>query len=346
MALTSDEKKRILELRAGLYSYKKIADQTGHSETTVGKVITEATERVVSLRDEGLEKNQIVKQLDYPLVFVSNIIHKASTPKAEVIEAEAKPEETARRLDFKADWEEFKRQHALDIAREELQKRVNGLIEDLEEGERQLNDKKIEAVTWRKRGKAIKRELTDFVLQRIDEIDSDESLYEIESIVDEIDQKVTSLYEEIQRNIREVRELRHRRANKLSDQLQDEYIDIPLFPEFVKKQIKERFLVRNAEEALSVADALTQIALMIKRVSEDNPVQEEKMWWSFADIVKEGGWSYLRRLAAKYREDYERLLVSIDVCLGCDGKLTRKRVGDKVIVNCPSCGRTYQILDS
>ena len=154
MALTSDEKKGILELRGRFYSYRKIAHETGHSETTVRKVIGEAEERVVSLRGEGLERNQIVKQLDYLLVFVSNVTYKASILKAEVIPAEAEIKQPPWRPDFQADWDEFKRHQALEIAKEELQERVNDLMEDLEEGERQLNDKQIGAVAWRKRKKA------------------------------------------------------------------------------------------------------------------------------------------------------------------------------------------------
>ncbi len=48
MALSKDDKKEILELRGRLYSHRKIADRTGHSETTVRMVINEATGQVIA----------------------------------------------------------------------------------------------------------------------------------------------------------------------------------------------------------------------------------------------------------------------------------------------------------
>jgi len=112
----------------------------------------------------------------------------------------------------------------------------------------------------------------------------------------------------------------------------------------MKEQVKKQFLVRNVEEASTVADALTRIALLIMDISHEKPEKEKEMWERFTQIIKEGGWNYLKRMADYYREDTERMLVSINVCPRCESRLTRKRVEDKTIASCPSCGKAWEIL--
>ncbi len=344
MALTIDEKTAILDMRARQYSHRRIAHETGHSETTVRKVLAEAQERVINLKAKGLETNDIAIQLDYPLPFVSIAVDKANTMRAEA-EEQGQTTQPPPSFDFKTEWEEFKRQQSLEIANEELQERAGELIDDLKNVESGLIKEKATSTDWRRRIGSLKKELTDFVLPQVTKADSKESLSALESIVEEIEHKVLSLYEEHQSRIKEIRSLRHRQEKELSDQLLDQQIDIPLFPQFLKKQVKDKFIVRNAEEALTVADALSQISLLVMKSSKNSPQQEKKMWHMFTDIVKEGGWSYVKRMAAQYREDTERLLVSINVCPNCDSKMGRKRVGDEVVVICPSCGKRYQILE-
>ena len=68
MALPFGDKKQILALKGQNYSDRKIASKTGHSETTIRKVIGEARGKILGLNDIGVDK--IAEQLDYPLEFV------------------------------------------------------------------------------------------------------------------------------------------------------------------------------------------------------------------------------------------------------------------------------------
>ncbi len=130
MALTDDEKKEILEPYGRGYSHRRIADRTGHSETTIRNVINEACREVVKLKDDGLQVEQIASQLDYSLAFVSRILRKYEEKevkqeekiKAE-IEAEVEPKmeaevdtevetevnEASKELDVKKRWENFQK---------------------------------------------------------------------------------------------------------------------------------------------------------------------------------------------------------------------------------------------
>jgi hypothetical protein len=77
---------------------------------------------------------------------------------------------------------------------------------------------------------------------------------------------------------------------------------IPAFPEHIKEQVRKQFFVRNVEEASVIADGLTWIALLIMQDCRNNVAQEKKMWLTFGTIVREGGWSYLKGMAAQYRQ--------------------------------------------
>ena len=106
MALTFSDKKQILTLKGQNYSDRKIASKTGHSETTVRKVIEEARGKIVGLNDIGAEK--IAEQLDYPLEFVKLILGREK--QLDTI----KPEEKS---DVLANWKDFKDQQQLKYAK-------------------------------------------------------------------------------------------------------------------------------------------------------------------------------------------------------------------------------------
>ena len=79
MALSKDDKKEILELRGRLYSHRKIADRTEHSETTVRMVINEAMCKVIALVSDHLALDKIAERLGYPLTFVETVVAKLQT---------------------------------------------------------------------------------------------------------------------------------------------------------------------------------------------------------------------------------------------------------------------------
>ncbi len=146
---------------------------------------------------KGLETNDIAIQLDYPLPFVSIAVDKANTMRTEA-EEQGQTTQPPSSFDFKAEWEEFKRQQSLEIAKEKLQERAGELIDDLKNVESELIKEKATSTDWLRRIGSLKKELTDFVLPQVTKADSKESLSALESIVEEIDHKVLSLYEEHQ----------------------------------------------------------------------------------------------------------------------------------------------------
>ncbi len=351
MALTFDEKKEILELYGRGYSQGKIADRTGHSPTTIRNVINEAAEEVVKLKAEGLEREQIAVQLDYPLAFIDIALKKHGEKQEGEVKAEIEAEGTAeeiespKKLDLKAELSEFQKKQEIEQRKERIRVRAIDLEADLEFDKKYYEKQEVFDIVYDASQKLIRKELKDFVLAKVDEIDSIEAISDLEHIVEEIVKKIDALSNKYDAKAKRLRKVHMDRDKARSNQLLDQRIDIPLFPQSMKEQVKEQFLVRNAEEASTVADALTRIALLIMDISHKKPEKEEEMWQTFTRIVKEGGWDYLKQMAAQYREDTERMLVSINVCPRCESKLTRKWVEDIVIISCPSCGKSYQILE-
>ena len=130
MALTVDETKEILELRGRSYSYRKIAEKTGHSENTVRKVIVQAEERVKSLAVGGLTGEQITSQLDYPLMFVASVIEKWQADQEKVNEpVDTEESKSSQKPDIKVEWEIFKKQQELERAKELLKEKVHALTD-------------------------------------------------------------------------------------------------------------------------------------------------------------------------------------------------------------------------
>jgi hypothetical protein len=253
--------------------------------------------------------------------------------------------ESPEKLDLKAELSEFQKKQQIEQRKERIRVRATELIADLEFDMKYYKEQEAFDIAYDTSQQLMRKELKDFVLVKVDEIDSIEVISDLEHIVEEIVKKTEALSNKYDAKVKRLRKVRMERDQVRSNQLLDQKIDIPLFPQFVKEEIKKRFLVRNVEEASTVADALDKIALLIMKDTEKKPDQKEKMWRVFVEIVKKGGWSYLKRMAAQYREDTKRMLVSINVCPNCEGKLICRQTEGKVIISCPSCGKSYQILE-
>ena len=262
------------------------------------------------------------------------------------VEAEGTAEEieSPKKLDLKAELSEFQKKQEIEQRKERIRVRAIELEADLEFDKKYYEEQEVFDIAYDASQKLIRKELKDFVLAKVDEIDSIEAISDLEHIVEEIVKKIDALSNKYDGKVKRLRKVRMCRDKARSNQLLDQKIDIPLFPQSMKEQVKKQFLVRNVEEASTVADALTRIALLIMDISHKKPEKEKKMWQTFTQIVKEGGWNYLKRMADYYREDTERMLVSINICPRCESKLTRKRVEDKVIISCTSCGKAWEIL--
>jgi len=262
------------------------------------------------------------------------------------VEAEGTAEEieSPKKLDLKAELSEFQKKQEIEQRKERIRVRAIELEADLEFDKKYYEEQEVFDIAYDASQKLIRKELKDFVLAKVDEIDSIEAISDLEHIVEEIVKKIDALSNKYDAKVKRLRKVHMDRDKARSNQLLDQKIDIPLFPQSMKEQVKKQFLVRNVEEASTVADALTRIALLIMDISHKKPEKEKKMWQTFTQIVKEGGWNYLKQMANYYREDTERMLVSINICPRCESKLTRKRVEDKVIISCTSCGKAWEIL--
>lgn len=343
MALTPDEKRGILELCGKGYSYRKIYEKTKHSETTITKVIREAEGQVVRLRVEGLGAEQIASQLEYPLAFVSNVVDEQDTMLHKTRKVLAEPSEVLVKPDIKIAWSEFKRLQELQKAKKGLRQQATKLEDDLEQLETQLDSVGIADTAWRERKELLVEQLLEFIPQQIEGIDSEESLHNIESVVEEIKERIHALVEEYKPKLKEARELRSQQQKEHSDELLDQHISIPLFPGYVKKDIKRRFVITTEEEALIIADAMHQWALLPIKYRRDEPEYQRRLWRTFVACVKEEGWDYLQRLADQYRKDFSAAMLEIDVCPHCQKKLIRQLANEREILFCISCGGSYPI---
>lgn len=350
--LTDDEKKEILELYGRGYSHRKISDRTGHSETTIRNVIDKARREVAKLKDNGLQVEQIASQLDYPLAFVSRILRKheekqGEESKAEV-EAEVEPavevevNEAPKISAIKTGWSDFQRNRDIEQRKEKIRREAIESIDNLKFWKEHLREEQVLDIDYDRRQRGIRKELEDFVLIKVNEIDSTEALYDFERVIEEINGKIVALFEEYEKKVAEATKTRKAKEIARSDELLNSRIDIPMFPEFVKEKIKDSFLVRNLEEASIVFDALSQVALVIMKTSDFKLEQNDKMWQGFMSIIRDGGWDYLKKMAFTYRKDLEGALVSINYCPACNSRLTRKHVEGKTIASCPSCNKAWR----
>ncbi|MFC1904772.1 hypothetical protein ACFLXT_03345 [Chloroflexota bacterium] len=318
--LTNDEKEAILELRARGYSFRKITDTTHHSENTVQGVIKAAEEQIVGLISEGLETAQIAEQLDIPITFINYVVRKNKSKQLDEIDNEleeaVKPEVEEvdieeslpiEKPDINTSWIEFQSDEEIKRRRAEIRKDAIDLLALFEEAEKDYKAESVFNEHYNSRQKALKAELNDFVLKRVDEVESEEDISSLKNICEEIREKADILFNEYNEKLGESVKAGKMREIALSHKLLNSKIDIPMFPESMKEQIKKRFLVRNMEEASTVADALSQIAFLIMDNSHKKPEKEKEMWESFTLIVKEGEWDYLNRMAAQYRKDTEKI---------------------------------------
>jgi len=223
MALTFDEKKEILELYGRGYSQGKIRDRTGHSPTTIRKVIDEAAEEVVKLKAGGFEPEQIALQLDYPLAFIDIALKKHERKQKEEVKAEVEAEGTAeeiespKKLDVETDWSKFQEKQEIEQRKEQIRVNTIELIDGLKFMENKYREEKVFDVVYDRRQKAIESELKDFVLAKVDEIDSIEAVSDLERIREDIDEKTVALFDEYDKKLGESKKFRENVEKKRSN---------------------------------------------------------------------------------------------------------------------------------
>jgi len=181
MALSKDEKKEILELRGRLYSHRKIADRTSRSENTVRKVIKEASEQVIVLASKDLAADKIAERLDFPLTFVDEVVAEWQTEPKKPLVASNQLEETA----IGREWEGFKRGQQLERAKGKLRKQIEAIVSDLAQLDAQTRAEGILDDVWKDQRKSLD-EQAGFALQKIEEIDSVESLFDLQNVVSKV----------------------------------------------------------------------------------------------------------------------------------------------------------------
>ena len=312
MALTHDEIREILELYGKGYSGRKIANKTQHSEVTIYKLIRLAKKRALNLRGEGMKADQIANQLDYPESFVNRVIEESDVEQEEEGRDELEAEETAEelettnKLDVKADWDKFRKDLEIEQRKDKISREATKLVDNLKRWGLHFRKEGVIDVNYERRETTIIKELEDFLLTEIYEIDSLEALSDVECISKEIYKRIPSLIEEYRNRasaMKEAREAREKACQKaLSDKLLNSKIDIPMFPAFVKEGVKKRLLVRNVEEASMVGDALSWMANLIEQDSNSDPKVAVKMWQTFTDTIRVLGWQYMEDMAANFRE--------------------------------------------
>jgi predicted transcriptional regulator/lambda repressor-like predicted transcriptional regulator len=344
MALTVDETKEILELRARSYSYRKIADKTGHSENTIRKVLMQAVEQAKGLAAKGLKTDQIASQLGYPSLFVSNVIEQRQTRQKKVTKIDTDESSPLRKPDVTVEWEAFRKEQKLAGDKGLLREKVHALTSELAHLESEAEKVGIADKVWHRRKHPLEDALANFVAQQIDKIDSGESLPALEDVISNIEKRIKSISKEYKRKIEEALERIQHEEKRRSDQLLGQHIDIPLFPDFVIDCIKNHFIVKDDKTASVVMDAMHHYSVLIVEKYKKDPGQTQKMWRDFINLVELGGWAYLNRLAKEGREHQEKLLVSINVCPQCESKLTRSLEQGEEIATCSSCGVSYVIL--
>jgi hypothetical protein len=290
MALSKDDKEEIIELRGRGYSYRKIADRTGHCENTARAVVNEATEQVVALFSDNLELDKIAERLGYSLAFVEMVVAELQTKSKKEPEAatSGQLEETA----IGREWEEFQRQQELERRKEILRKRIKAIKQDLARLDGNLRIEDLLDATWKDQKKSLD-EQARFCLQKVDEIDSVESLSELQDVVNKVAEASELLCNDYGARIEESKNRRTQQEKKISDNLLKR-IDVPWYPSFVKEYIKKKFTIKTEREATRLAIALIHIHEPIRTETDERIIKE--IWDKFIRKVEEKGWDYIREL--------------------------------------------------
>lgn len=365
MALTDDEINEILEFHGRGYSGRKIADKTEHSSVTIYYHIRRAKERVINLITEGMDTEQVLSQLGYPVSFVNRVIGETDVTRITEEKGKSKVEEfeegieSSHGVDIRVEYDDFKKDLELEQRKDHILERVMEFLEHLRLSEERFRQRSVFDVEFQKRQSTLGSKLEDFVLNRIGEIDNMDVLSDLEIISEDVFRNINTLINEYnikadqvekarkaqEKTIEDARiaqEKAHEKA--LSNGLLDGFIDIPMFPDFVKKGIRSKFLVRFPYEASIIRDALFQINLEIMQEYGFIPDHNEEAWQASMDKISSGGGDYIEKLASKYKRDMVNSLVSIDVCPSCESKLSRRYTEGRTFVDCSSCARSYEIL--
>lgn len=301
MALTNNEINEILELYGRSYSGRKIADKTEHSPVTIYYHIHQARERVINLITEGMDTAQILSQLGYPDLFVNRVIRETDSNRLTNEKDESKVEELAEeievsnKVDVKADWADFKNKKELEQHRENIKKKAREQIYFVQDSGEYFKIEGVHDETYYKWQRDVQQELKDFVLVKVDNIDSIEAISELERISESIYKKISVFIKKYDDKVLVKREKKH------SDQLLDKRINAPLFPEDVRDYIKRNFTVKNDSEASIVSRALFKW-VFCKRIPGNDKQKRDALWQEFFLLLKQGKWEFLSNLASKYQE--------------------------------------------
>jgi hypothetical protein len=317
MALTFDDKKQILGLKGQNYSDRKIASKTGHSETTVRKVIDEAREKILSLGNTGADK--IAEQLSYPLEFVKLMIEREK--KLDAVKPEGKS-------DVLATWNDFKEQQQLKYAKEKLEDKLIELNVTLDDCKIELSSEAELDESWAERRQFLE-EKTNFLIEYLDKIDSMEDLKLMQgNAVKEIYQAYDSLYEQYLVKIEKVQEHRRRQEEEenyrrkqeeeenrrqrklLTKQLLTKYLNSSMFPEHLRRVVPESikeflvayFTIEKEEQALTAAKGLYRFAIPIAEMENESGFADfaNMMWDTFRKNIKEEKGEYLLKLSLEW----------------------------------------------
>ncbi len=314
MALTFGDKKQILTLKGQNYSDRKIAGKTGHSETTVRKVIEEARGKIAGFHDIGADK--IAEQLDCPRGFIELIMEREKQLNT------IKPE---KKSDVLATWQDFKDQQQLIYAKEKLEDRLTELNVALDGCKSELASEGELDESWAERRQFLEDKM-NFILEYLEKIDSMEDLKLIQdNAVNEIYQAYNSLHEQYSVKIKRVQERRRRQEGEeensrrkqeeqerrqrkiLTKQLLNKYLNSPMFPEHLRRVIPESikeflaasFTIEREDQALTAAKGLYRFAIPIANM-ENKPDFANTMWDTFRKNIKEEKGEYLLKLSLEW----------------------------------------------
>ena len=159
-----------------------------------------------------------------------------------------------------------------------------------------------------------KKQLLDeqfaFLVERTVESDSEEGLTAIQKAIDETEGNAELLSKDYELSINQANqvkrreaELRRRKAKLLSNRLIEQKINIPIFPDYVRKAVEDSITVSSPYEVPTVADAMFEYGLGVTNITiTGDEAMIRKKWQVFIEGVQRYKWHYLRKLAAAYRK--------------------------------------------
>lgn len=302
MALTRDEKEKILGLRARAYSYERIARELGYSPTTVRKVVLEA-QRQGETRQTALVS--------------------AEGPGAALL----------------TEYWQLSEREALEERKQRLRSWVEADLEYLAQAADDVGREGVADDEWGSFRARFQHRL-EWLTEKLKSVSTPGEAKVLEGVLEEVEMEMNrSVAQYVERADRICRQRQDQMVATSRRLLAKHLRRFSLFPRSVVRAVKERLLVKDETQAEKVQRAMYEYWTYLPRGVDER--SRGKLWRPFLARLKSEGWAYIRELSRSFeqseRESQRRWFGEWLSCVRCLAPV-RVAAGSIGWFQCPACG--------